>query len=123
MQDFRKLEVWKVSHQLTVRLYRLTRVFPKEELFGLTSQIRRSASSIGANIAEGCGRGSNADFARFLQIAFGSACELENHLILCTDLGYLSDDESKDMSNELIRLKQMISKLITRVRPPESKDH
>ena len=86
MQDFKNLKVWEKSHQVAIILCRLTRGFPREEIYGLTSQIRRSATSIGANIAEGCGRGSNADMARFLQVAMGSACELEYHLLLSRDL-------------------------------------
>jgi four helix bundle protein len=73
MKDFRDLKVWQKSHELTLLIYRSTKNFPKEELYGLTSQIRRSSSSIPTNIAEGCGRQTNAEFSRFLQIAFGSA--------------------------------------------------
>jgi four helix bundle protein len=76
MQDFRKLEVWQLAHKLTLAIYRLTKAFPSEERFGLTDQMRRAAVSIEANLAEGTGRGGDADFARFVQIAFGSACEL-----------------------------------------------
>jgi four helix bundle protein len=86
MKDFRTLQVWQKSHALTLHVYGLTWTFPKEELFGLTSQIRRASSSIPANIAEGCGRGSDGDFQRFLQIAFGSVSELDYHLILARDL-------------------------------------
>src|SRR5206468_7800270 len=86
MQDFRELRVWNTAHELTLAAYQITRGFPKSELYGLTSQIRRSAASICANIAEGCGRGSRRDFARLLQIARGSASELEYHLILAADL-------------------------------------
>jgi len=82
MQNFRELRVWQTAHELTLTAYQVTRGFPQAELYGLTSQIRRSAASICANIAEGCGRGSRRDFARLLQIARGSASELEYHLIL-----------------------------------------
>ena len=85
MRGFRDLIVWKKAHALTLAVYRTTRQFPKEELYGLTSQIRRSSSSIAANIAEGCGRRTNADFARFLQISFSSASEVEYHLSLITE--------------------------------------
>src|SRR5438128_1985058 len=77
MQDFRKLRVWAAAHQVTLAAYRVTRRFPRDELYGLTSQIRRSAASVCANIAEGCGRSSRRDFARFLHVAQGSASELE----------------------------------------------
>jgi four helix bundle protein len=89
MKDFRNLQVWEKSHMLTLSNYDATRPFPREELFGLSSQIRRAAASIPTNIAEGCGRSSDPDFARFLQIAFGSACEVEYHLILARDLRYV----------------------------------
>jgi|SRR5579864_4154096 len=87
MKDFRDLKVWEKAHQLTLAIYRLTATFPREERFGLTSQVRRCSASIGANIAEGCGKRGNAEFQRFLQIASGSASELDYHLLLSHDLG------------------------------------
>lgn len=81
MKDFRKLQIWEKSHVLVLSVYKQTKSFPKEELFGLTSQIRRAAASIPANIAEGCGRGSDAELARFAQISMGSASELEYHIL------------------------------------------
>ncbi|MBK9155750.1 MAG: four helix bundle protein [Chloracidobacterium sp.] len=116
MKDFRKLTVWEKSHQLTLELYSATRTFPKEELFGLTSQIRRAAASIPANIAEGCGKGSDADFSRFLQISFGSACELEYHLILSKDLELLSDPVYIEINNELVSIKKMLASLISKIK-------
>ena len=89
MQDYRKLAVWKRAHELTLAIYACTGGFPRDEAFGLTSQLRRSAASIPANIVEGCGRDTNAEFARFLYIALGSANELEYHLLLARDLDYL----------------------------------
>ena len=86
MQDFRDLKVWQKSHQLTLEVYRSTATFPREELYGLTSQIRRASSSIPANIAEGCGRNSPNELRRFLEIAMGAASELEYHLLLARDL-------------------------------------
>src|SRR6266496_1634192 len=88
MRNFRELKVWEKAHHVALAAYRETAAFPKPELYGLTSQIRRAAASIAANIAEGAGKNSNADFARFLQIALGSASELEYHLLLAKDLGY-----------------------------------
>jgi len=79
MQDFKKLEVWRKAHELTLDVYRATESFPRTEVYGLTTQLRRSCSSIPANIAEGCGRGTNGDLGRFLRIAAGSASELEYH--------------------------------------------
>ena len=87
MKDFRELKVWEKGHQLTLTSYKLTSQFPKHELFGLMSQIRRCSSSIPANIAEGCGRLGNAELHRFLQIACGSANELEYPFLLARDLG------------------------------------
>ncbi len=89
MKDFRHLKVWQKSHELTLAVYKATSLFPPDELYGLRSQIRRSCASIPANIAEGCGRNADGDFARFLQIAMGSASELEYHLLLVRDLNLL----------------------------------
>ena len=116
MKDFHKLGVWEKSHNLTLELYQLTKGFPREELFGLTSQLRRSVASIPANIAEGCGRSSEADFARHLQIGFGSACEVEYHLILAKDLRYLDSQQFEQTTSRLIEIKRMLSSLISRVR-------
>lgn len=93
MKDFRDLVVWQKAHDVALRVYQFTRPFPTEERYGLTAQLRRSASSIGANIAEGCGRGSDADFRRFLHIAMGSASELEYHFLLSRDLHYLGEND------------------------------
>jgi four helix bundle protein len=87
MRDFRKLMVWQKAHQLTLGIYELTANFPRDEVYGLTSQVRRAAASIPANVAEGCGRDGDTELARFLRIAMGSANELEYHLILARDLG------------------------------------
>ena len=85
MRNYRELEVWEKSHKLTLELYTLSRRFPKEEIYSLTSQLRRAAVSIGANLAEGCGRRTSAELARFVRIAMGSASELDYHLLLCRD--------------------------------------
>jgi four helix bundle protein len=89
MRSFHDLLVWQEAHQVTLAVYKATAEFPRDELYGLTSQIRRAVSSISANIAEGCGRATDADFARFCQIAMGSSSELEYHLLLCLDLGFI----------------------------------
>ena len=89
LKDFRNLKVWEQAHFLTLHLYQATANFPREELFGLTSQIRRSAASTGANIAEGCGKRGNNELQRFLQFASGSSSELDYHLLLARDLHLL----------------------------------
>ena len=91
MKNFKELNVWLKAHQLVLAVYQVTKSFPSDELFGLTSQMRRAAASIPANIAEGCGRSSDAEFARFLYISFGSASELEYHILLAHDLGMLNE--------------------------------
>ena len=110
MRDFRKFEVWQMSHQLTLKIYSITKLFPKEELFGLTSQIRRSFASIGYNISEGSGRNSDKEFANFVNIALGSSNEAENQLILAKDLGYINEIDFQNLLLELIVLKK---KLVT----------
>lgn len=110
MQNFRNLEVWRYAHGLTLHSYRATTTFPQSELFGLVSQIRRAAASIGANIAEGCGRYGNPELARFLQV--GSASELEYRFLLAKDLGMLSESEYKTLNAETVRVKKMLSSLI-----------
>jgi len=116
MKDFRNLKVWEKSHQLTLSVYDKTKQFPREELYGLTSQIRRACSSIPANIAEGCGKSTDPDFSRFLQIAFGSANELEYHLILARDLQYLGIEDYAIVAEALIEVKKMIASLIAKIR-------
>lgn len=120
MKDFRDIKVWAKSHELTLALYRETRSFPREELYGLTSQIRRSAASIPANIAEGCCRGGDGEFAHFLQIAMGSASELDYHLLLSHDLGYLSGESYAVFLPLVTEVKRMLTAFIGRVR---STDH
>jgi four helix bundle protein len=92
LRNFRELKVWEKSHRLTLEVYQATTGFPREEMYGLTSQIRRASASIPANIAEGRGRSGVAELARFLHIATGSASELDYHLMLARDLGFLADD-------------------------------
>jgi len=116
MRDFRKLKVWQKAHQLTLGTYKGTATFPKIEIYGITSQIRRSAVSIPANIAEGCGRNGDAELARFLQIAMGSASELEYHLLLARDLNLLKSPEHEKLANEVIDVKRMLTSFIQKLR-------
>jgi len=90
IKGFEDLEIWKEAHKLTVKIYETTRNFPKDELYGLISQLRRSASSVAANIAEGHSRDTTKEFIKFLYNARASAAETEYHLILSRDLGYLN---------------------------------
>jgi len=116
VQNFKTLKVWEKSHELTLAVYKATANFPKDELYGLTSQIRRACASIPANIAEGCGRTGKAELARFLQVAMGSASELEYHLLLAHDLGLLRDGEYKLLENQAVELKRMLSSFISKLR-------
>lgn len=115
MKDFRDLKVWERAHNLTMEIYRVTRNFPPEERYGLTSQIRRSTASIAANIAEGCGRRGHGEFHRFLQIAAGSASELDYHLLLVRDLGILEKRTYELLIQRLAELRRMLTALILRV--------
>ena len=110
MRDFHKLIIWQRSHQLALSVYSISKLFPKDELFGLTSQIRRAVSSIPTNIAEGCGRASNKDFAHFLQIAIGSAAEVEYELLLAHDLDYINDNDYQALTEETVAVRKMIIK-------------
>ena len=119
MRDFKNLEVWRKSHQLTLNVYRATEGFPRSELFGLTSQIRRAASSIEANLAEGCGR-TQAEFAKFVQIALGSNCEVECHLLLARDLSLLADDTHRRLTSQVEEVRRMLNALLKTIRRPAS---
>ncbi len=122
MRDFRTLKVWERAHRLTLAVYQATASFPKDELYGLTSQLRRSASSVPANIAEGCGRDGDAELARFLQIAMGSASELEYHMLLARDLKLLDDSTRESLTSDVIEVKRMLATFIRTIRPrPRSK--
>ncbi|QVL31535.1 four helix bundle protein [Telmatocola sphagniphila] len=116
MKDFRSLLVWQKSHDLALKIYRATSEFPKTELYGLTSQLRRAVVSIPSNIAEGCGRGSEADFARFLQLSMGSASEVEYQILLGKDLALLSETEYFRLNSAIVEVKRMLSSLIAKIR-------
>jgi four helix bundle protein len=115
MKDYKKFLVWQKSHQLTLDVYRLVRDFPKEEMFGLTSQMKRASSSIPMNIAEGCGRNSEKDFARFLIISFGSANELEYQIILSIDLNFISYEHGQKFLFQIEEVKKMLNGLISKI--------
>ena len=116
LQDFRNLKVWEKSHRLTMAIYSITGTFPRQEMYGLTGQLRRAAASVPANIAEGCGRDTNAELARFLQIAMGSASELEYHLLLAHDLAYIDDKNYTSVDAQVVQVKKMLAPLIKSLR-------
>jgi four helix bundle protein len=117
VKDFKDLRVWSKAHSLTIDVYKASRAFPKEELFGITSQMRRAASSIGANIAEGTGRKSDGELTRFLHIARGSAAELEYHLLLAHDLDLLSEAVHSLLAKQTDEVQRMLTALIQQVQP------
>jgi len=115
MKDFRDLLVWRKAHLLALASYRSTQYFPKQEMYGLTMQIRRCAASIAANIAEGCGKHGNAEFQRFLNIASGSASELEYHFLLSKDLGFIDAKSYEQLNNDVVEVKRMLASLARKV--------
>ena len=116
MKDFRNLKVWEKAHRLTLKIYKVTEQFPREELYGLTSQIRRAAVSIPTNIAEGCVRSSDADFSRFLYIAVGSTSELEYLILLAMDLKIIKNELHLELNNETNEIKKMLISMIQKLK-------
>ena len=120
MRNFKSLDIWKKSHLFTLNVYKLTTdFFPKEEMYGLTSQIRRASASIPTNIAEGCGRKSNKELSRFLQISLGSATEAEYQLILAKDLGYINKEIYFANEKNIQEIKKMLTGFIKNL-PPDT---
>ena len=113
MAGYRDLKVWKLGVEISLEVYRLTKDFPKDELYGLTSQIRRAAVSVPSNIAEGHARKSQKDFARFLNIAKGSLAELETQLIIASELGYLQQPQFDSLLKLADQESRMISGLLS----------
>ncbi|WP_420457186.1 four helix bundle protein [Rubrivirga sp.] len=120
MRDFRTLQVWQKAHACTLAVYDATRDFPSSERFNLTDQLRRSAVSVPSNIAEGCGRHSDADQARFVQIAVGSATEMDYQLLLARDLGYLSPERYQALSSQAEEVRRMLIGFLKRLRHGEN---
>jgi four helix bundle protein len=116
MKDFRELKVWDKAHRLAMSVYRVTKDFPAQEQYGLTSQIRRAAVSIPTNIAEGCGRNGDAEFARFLDIAFGSASEVEYLVHLCGELELLQPQPRNQLHADVVEIKRMLSSFLQKLR-------
>ena len=116
MQEFRNLKVWQKSHQLTLKVYQLTQLFPVEERYGLTSQIRRASISIPTNIAEGCGREGSKELSRFLQIALGSAMEVEYLILFCRDIKLCSAEIYDSLQQEVSEIKKMLTSFIKKLK-------
>jgi len=116
VKDFHELKVWQKAHQLTLAVYQITAGFPREELYGLTSQLRRCSASIPANVAEGCGRSGDAELARFCSIAMGSASELEYHLLLAKDLKLIKAKDHVELSLRATELKRMLTGLLQKLK-------
>ncbi len=116
MRNYRNLLVWDKAHRLTLAIYKSTKSFPVDERFGLTTQMRRASASIAANLAEGCGRRSDGEMGRFIQIAMGSGAELSYHLLLARDLGLLETKPYTALDNDLNEVMRMMSSLAQRLR-------
>lgn len=116
MKDYRQLAVWDRSHQFALRIYEITKAFPREELFGITSQLRRAAVSIPTNIAEGCGRDSDAELKRFVDISHGSASETEYLLLLAFNLGFLPASGHEEVADEIGQIKRMLGALARKLK-------
>ena len=112
VKDFHELKVWQKAHQLTLATYQITATFPREELYGLTSQLRRCSASIPANLAEGCGRNGDAEFARFCSIAMGSASELDYRLLLARDLKLINPKDYGELAQRTKEVKRMLGGLL-----------
>jgi four helix bundle protein len=115
MKDFRRLKVWEKVHNLTPEIYKVTARFPREEMYGLTSQMRRCSASIGANIAEGCGKQGDNELHRFPYIASGSASKLDYHLLLARDLEYLPDEDYRRLDHKRGEARRMLTALLQKV--------
>ena len=116
MKSFKELIVWEKSHRLALQVYEDTRRFPKEEIYGLTSHMRRSSVSIPTNIAEGCGRNRDSELNRFFEIAMGSASELEYLFLLARDLGFLGREEFNERASMIIEIKRMLASFIQKLK-------
>ena len=115
MKDFRKLLVWQKAHQLTLAIYHVAATLPREETYGLVSQMRRAASSIPSNIAEGCGREGDAELSRFCLMARGSASELEYQILLSRDLKLIQSQEYQQLTQQTIEIKRMLTVFVQKL--------
>jgi len=115
MKDFRQLKVWDRAHQLTLAIYQVTATFPPDETYGLTSQMRRAASSIPSNIAEGCGREGDAELSRFCLMARGSASELEYQILLARDLNIIESRQYEQLTQQAVEIKRMLTVFVQKL--------
>lgn len=115
MRNYQDSQVWTKAHSLMLDLYRTSRAFPKEEIYGVTSQVRRAAMSIGANLAEGCGRRTSTELARFVRVALGSASELDYHLLVCRDLGFLKSEDFDRHKKNLTEVRKMLTSFLSSI--------
>ncbi len=120
MKNYKELEIWKKSVGLALATYKVTNAFPSDERFGLTSQIRRAATSVPANIAEGWGRGTTKEYIQFLLIARGSLMEAETHVIISRGLAFLTELQSADLQNQIQEIGRMLNGLIQSLRKPRT---
>jgi four helix bundle protein len=116
MKSFRDIKAWEKAHALTLRVYRVTAAFPRDEIYGITSQLRRAASSIPTNIAEGCGRNTDSELRRFLEIAMGSASETEYLLLLARDLAYVDNAIHTELTSDVVETKKMLAAFINKLK-------
>ncbi|MFV9672313.1 MAG: four helix bundle protein [Acidimicrobiia bacterium] len=110
MRNYKRFEIWKQGHELVLSVYDVCRRFPSEERYGLVSQMRRAAVSVPANIAEGSGRPSSADFARFLGIALGSLSEVDYYVVVARDLGYIDDATARSLNSQIADVRRMMTR-------------
>jgi four helix bundle protein len=116
VRRFKEIKAWQKAHRVTLDIYKATAGFPSNEMYGLTTQMRRSAASVGANIAEGCGRKSKGELGRFMLIAMGSASELEYHLLLAKDLNFLSGEKHSQLEEDVVEVKKMLASYILQLK-------
>ena len=120
LKNYKELKVWRRSYQLCLEIYRITKGFPKEERYGLTSQIRRAAVSVPSNIAEGYGRKTTPEYIRFLYIAYGSNCELETQILISGDLGYIESGKLEILLEGIGEVERMLKALIKSIEKKHS---
>jgi four helix bundle protein len=112
LKNYKELTIWQKSYQLCLEIYRITKIFPGEERYGLTSQIRRAAVSVPSNIAEGYGRKTTPEYIQALYVAYGSNCELETQILISGDLGYINGEDIKKLQKDIGEVERMLKALI-----------